>query len=58
MRYEIYQTKRGWHWRLRAKNGEPVAHGVEPFATLGNARRAVRQVRRIAAAEVVIIHGK
>lgn len=47
-RYQIYQSERGFHWKLIAANGEPVAHGVEPFATLTSARRAIRSLRTAA----------
>jgi uncharacterized protein YegP (UPF0339 family) len=46
--YQIYKTKRGFHWRLRAPNNEIVARGGEPFKSVANVRRSIRRMRQYA----------
>ena len=40
MKLVILRRKRGWYWRLVAKNGRIVAIGGEPFARPSTARKA------------------
>lgn len=37
---KLFRGKKGWHWRLTARNGKVLAVGAEPFANKWNARRA------------------
>ena len=46
--FEIYRTKRGWHWKLVAPNGETVARGGEPFDSKANVKRSIHRVRQYA----------
>lgn len=44
-RFDVYQAKDGWRWRLLAANGRTLASG-EGFTRERDARRAVEAVRR------------
>ena len=46
--FQIYKTKRGWHWRLRAPNNEIVARGGEPFSSVASVRRSISRARKYA----------
>ena len=47
-RIEIYPTltatKKKYHWRLRAQNGQIIATGHQSFANKANAKRAAMNV--------------
>jgi len=46
MHFELYRaTNIEWRWRLRARNGEIIAHG-EGYETRATARRAITLVKR------------
>ena len=46
MRFDIYQDAAGeWLWRLVAANGRIIADSGEGYATLSNARRAIRRFK-------------
>ena len=52
-KFEVYQSKNGYRWRLKAGNGEVVAIGEE-YTTKDGAMKGCEAVRRAAAvAEVV-----
>jgi uncharacterized protein YegP (UPF0339 family) len=52
-KFEVYESKSGWRWRLKAGNGEVVATGEE-YTTKDGAVRGCEAVARAAAdAEVV-----
>ncbi len=52
-KFEVYQSKNGYRWRLKAGNGEVVATGEE-YTTKDGAVRGCEAVARAAAdAEVV-----
>ena len=42
MKFIIYKTKKGYHWKAVARNGKVQALGGEPFPTMYNAQRAVQ----------------
>jgi uncharacterized protein YegP (UPF0339 family) len=46
----ILRRKRGYYWRLVARNNRTVAIGAEPFASRRNAQRAFTSMRIAAAA--------
>ncbi len=52
-KFEIYQSKNGYRWRLKAGNGEVVATGEE-YASKDGAMRGCEAVQR-AAAEADIV---
>lgn len=66
-RFEVFERKSGpawipallrpsrWYWRLRARNGEIVAVGSEPFVSVENAVRATETVRYLATTSEVKI---
>lgn len=39
-----YQSKDGWRWRLKARNGRIVADSGEAYASRPNALRAARRL--------------
>jgi uncharacterized protein YegP (UPF0339 family) len=45
---EIWKTRRGWTWRLRARNGKIVCWAGEDFygKSAWNARRAIKSLLR------------
>jgi uncharacterized protein len=48
--FEIYSDAAGnYRWRLLASNGKVVADSAESYASAARARRAVLQVRTLAA---------
>lgn len=52
-KFEVYESKGGYRWRLKASNGEIVATGEE-YATKDGAKRGCEAVQRAAAdAEIV-----
>ena len=52
-KFEVYESKSGWRWRLKAGKGEVVATGEE-YTTKDGAVRGCEAVARAAAdAEVV-----
>jgi hypothetical protein len=54
-KFEVYQGKDGFRWRLKANNGEIVATG-EAYQTEDGARKGCDAVKRAAAeAEVVVV---
>ena len=56
-KFEVYQSKSGYRWRLKAGNGEIVAIGEE-YSTKEGAKHGCEAVRRAAAdAEVVDTDG-
>jgi hypothetical protein len=46
-KFEVYQSKSGYRWRLKASNGEIVAQGEE-YATKQGAKNGCEAVRRAA----------
>jgi len=46
-KFEIYQSKSGYRWRLKARNGEIVATGEE-YATKDGAKKGCEAVMRAA----------
>ena len=46
--FTVFRGRKGWHWKLTAPNGEPIAVGAEPFFSAANARRAIKRVRTYA----------
>lgn len=44
MKLTIYKALDGWRWRIKGRNGRIVADGAEAYASLANARRAVRNL--------------
>ncbi|MFZ1258536.1 MAG: DUF1508 domain-containing protein [Candidatus Saccharimonas sp.] len=54
-KFEVYKSKNGYRWRLKAGNGEVVATGEE-YTTKDGAVKGCEAVARAAeAADVVII---
>ena len=54
-KFEVYESKNGYRWRLKAGNGEVVATGEE-YTTEDGAKKGCEAVRRAAAeAEVVVV---
>ena len=52
-KFEVYESKNGYRWRLKAGNGEVVAIGEE-YTTKDGAKRGCEAVARAAAdAEIV-----
>jgi uncharacterized protein YegP (UPF0339 family) len=52
-KFEVYKSKNGYRWRLKAGNGEVVATGEE-YTTLDGAKRGCEAVLHAAeAAEIV-----
>jgi uncharacterized protein YegP (UPF0339 family) len=52
-KFEVYQSKMGYRWRLKANNGEIVAQGEE-YVSKEGAKNGCEAVRRAASdAEVV-----
>jgi uncharacterized protein YegP (UPF0339 family) len=52
-KFEVYQSKNGYRWRLKAGNGEVVAIGEE-YTTKDGAKKGCEAVQRAAAdAEIV-----
>lgn len=52
-KFEVYQSGKGYRWRLKAGNGEVVATGEE-YSTKDGAKRGCEAVQRAAAeAEIV-----
>lgn len=47
-RFDVYQARDGWRWRLLAANGRTLASG-EGFTRERDARRAVETVRQAVA---------
>lgn len=58
MKFELYEGKDGWRWRLVAKNGRIVADSGEAYHGQGNARRALKVFRKgCNDADVVVVKG-
>jgi len=52
-KFEVYKSKSGYRWRLKAGNGEVVATGEE-YDTKAGAKKGCEAVQRAAAnAEIV-----
>lgn len=52
-KFEVYESKNGYRWRLKAGNGEVVAIGEE-YTTKDGAKRGCEAVQRAASeAEIV-----
>ncbi len=52
-KFEIYESKNGYRWRLKAGNGEIVATGEE-YSTKDGAKKGCESVKRASAdADVV-----
>lgn len=52
-KFEVYESKNGYRWRLKAGNGEVVATGEE-YTTESGAKNGCEAVKRAAAeAEIV-----
>lgn len=52
-KFEVYESKNGYRWRLKAGNGEIVATGEE-YSTKDGAKKGCEAVQRAAAeAEIV-----
>lgn len=47
-RYEVYEAKDGFRWRLIAKNGRIVSESGEAYARKSGAIKAVERHREIA----------
>lgn len=61
-RVEVYEDDSGsWRWRIHGNNGAVVASSNESFHTKGNAKRAARNVVRLASslagADPVVVDG-
>lgn len=56
MKFEIEQDKAGrWRWALVANNNRIMADSGEGYNTEGNARRAIKSLRRqIGGANIVV----
>lgn len=44
MKFQIYEAKDGWRWRLKANNGRTTADSGEAYVTKANARRAIKRI--------------
>lgn len=44
-RWEVYQSKGQWYWRLLAPNGKTIADGAEGYTSEHAAKKAVVRVR-------------
>lgn len=53
-RFEIYQARDGWRWRLWSTNSRIVADSGEAYATEYNAVRAAKRTKEIAPTAVVL----
>lgn len=54
-KFEVYASKSGYRWRLKAGNGEVVATGEE-YTTLDGAKKGCEAVKRAAGdADVVVL---
>lgn len=52
---EIYKDAAGeFRWRLKARNGEPVADSGEGYVSRGNVARAVARLRKMLKASVKV----
>lgn len=52
-KFEVYETKNGWRWRLKAGNGEVVAVGEEYTSKDGAKRGCEAVVKAANEAEIV-----
>lgn len=46
LRVDVWQSKDGWRWRVKARNGKIVATAGEAFASKSNAKRAWKAFRK------------
>ncbi len=57
-KFELYKSKNGYRWRLKAGNGEIVATGEE-YSSKDGAKKGCESVQRAAAsAEIVEVDAK
>ena len=57
-KFEVFESKNGYRWRLKAGNGEVVATGEE-YDTKAGAKKGCEAVQRAAAsAEIVEVDEK
>lgn len=54
MKFEIYKSKGEWRWRLRAANGEIIAHG-QGYVRKIDCKHAVELVQESATASVEFV---
>ena len=53
MRFEIYRDAGGeWRWRLRARNGEPIADSGEGYVRREDCEHGIALVRQSAEAKI------
>lgn len=52
MRFQIYRRFFRWRWRLRAGNGEIIAHGGQGYSRKIDAERAIDLVQGSAIAPI------
>ncbi len=52
-KFEVYQSKNGYRWRLKAGNGEIVATGEE-YDTKAGAKKGCESVQRAAASAEIV----
>lgn len=45
-RFDVYEAKDGFRWRLLAGNGKVIADSGEAYVTRSGAIRAIKSVRR------------
>jgi uncharacterized protein YegP (UPF0339 family) len=43
-RFDIYEAKDGWRWRIIATNGKIIAESGEAYSTKSNAKRAAHRL--------------
>ena len=57
MKFEIFEDRAGeYRWRLRARNGEPMARGGEGFTTKRSCLRSVERIKEeVASAEIEVL---
>lgn len=53
MKFEIYKSGAEYRWRLKAANGEIIAHG-ESYTTKANCQSAIDLVKSTTAATPVV----
>lgn len=57
-KFDVYEGRDGWRWRLRATNGQIVASSNEAFASMANARHAAENVKANAGSATIIISAR
>jgi len=54
-KFEVFEARDGWRWRLKAANGATVATSGERFDNRSNAERAAENVKANAGDAAVIL---